>query len=150
MLRRAAAALLFAVGLVALCGPAHGETRTPAHTEDTSHDRTQPPPAPGAHRLVRLGPQALVFEDDRGNISMVDEPGEGITKGQAIGTIAGAVGGGVAGVILAEPRGIAFGAVYGAGEPAGEDETPASLTEQRRLSNQKAPTPPPRGAAPTR
>jgi hypothetical protein len=35
--------------------------------------RTLPLPAPGTHRLIRVGPQALIREDDRGRLSMVDE-----------------------------------------------------------------------------
>jgi hypothetical protein len=31
-------------------------------------------PAAHAERLIRIGPQALVVEDDRGNVTMAEEP----------------------------------------------------------------------------
>ena len=36
--------------------------------------QTEPLPPPGTHRLIRIGPQALVSEDDHGRYTMVDEP----------------------------------------------------------------------------
>jgi hypothetical protein len=53
-----------------LSSPARGEgTTVPAQT----HSQRAPLPRPGTYRLIRIGPQALVKEDDRGRITMVDE-----------------------------------------------------------------------------
>jgi hypothetical protein len=80
--------------------------------------RAEETAAPAAqHHLVRIGPQALVFEDARGNVSMVDEVQPDLTRGQAIGITLGAFGGGTAAVIINEPRAIAIGAAYSAEQP---------------------------------
>jgi hypothetical protein len=39
----------------------------------TTNSKLLPLPAPGTHRLIRIGPQALVMEDDHGQVTMVDE-----------------------------------------------------------------------------
>jgi hypothetical protein len=111
---------VFTLGLtVALAGPVRAQ------------DRTEPPPPPGKDRLIQLGPEAVVLEDDHGNIRMVDEPAHKLGNGQAAGAAFGAVGGGVAGIILMEPRAIAAGTIYGAGEPL-EDTRPARSPEVPR------------------
>ena len=104
---------------LAFVGPARAE------------DRTEPPPPPGTERLIRLGPEAVVLEDDQGNISMVDERVRGLGNARAAGAAAGALVGGVAGIILLEPRAIAAGTIYGAGEPL-EDTRPSPPTEYPR------------------
>ena len=71
----------------------------------------------GTHHLVRIGPQALVFEDERGNVSMVDEVQPELTRGQAVGIALGAFGGGTAAVIMNEPRAMPIGAAYSADQP---------------------------------
>ena len=115
---RMRALAVFAFGL-SLAGPARAQ------------DRTEPPPPPGTDRLIQLGPEAVVLEDDRGNIRMVDEPEHKLGNGKAAGAAFGAVGGGIAGIILMEPRAIAAGTIYGAGEPL-EDTRPARSPEYPR------------------
>ncbi len=90
-------------------------------------DRTRPPPADGEHRLVRLGPQALVYEDDRGNVSMVDEPTPEPSRGQLIGAAIGGMGGGLAGAMLYSGQDYVRISVYGSGKPL--EDGPASLDE---------------------
>jgi hypothetical protein len=36
--------------------------------------QAEPRPPPGQARLIRIGPQALVSEDARGHVTMVEEP----------------------------------------------------------------------------
>src|SRR3954466_14637098 len=68
---RAVAAVGLAVTLNA-AAPVHAEVvAAPART----NGQTVPLPAPGTRRLIRIGPQALVVEDDHGRVKMVDEPG---------------------------------------------------------------------------
>jgi hypothetical protein len=69
------------------------------------------------HHLVRIGPQALVFEDERGNVSMVDEVQPTLSRGQAVGIALGAFGGGAATIIMNEPRALPIGAAYAAEQP---------------------------------
>jgi hypothetical protein len=54
-------------------------------------------PPPGTCRLVRIGPQALVTEDDRGRFSMVDEPETEPRRGRVAGLVIGIL---TAGVVL--------------------------------------------------
>jgi hypothetical protein len=59
-------------------------TTSAAHADDVEFQglaeqtsgHVLPLPPRGAHRLIRIGPQALVQEDDRGRFTMVDEPPE--------------------------------------------------------------------------
>jgi hypothetical protein len=51
---------------------------SPARGDDTTvsaqtHGQRAPLPRPGTYRLIRIGPQALVKEDDHGKVTMVDE-----------------------------------------------------------------------------
>jgi hypothetical protein len=108
-----------ALGLTLAFGGVAQAQGTEAH-----HDRTVPVPSAGTSRVIRLGPQAMVREDDRGNIQMVDEEQPKLTEARAAGAALGSVAGGVAGVILLEPRAIAAGSIYGAGEPL-EDVRPS-------------------------
>jgi hypothetical protein len=67
--KRAIAAVCMGV-LLGAFAPARAETFGPAQPPAS---RTLPLPAPGTQRLIRVGPQALIREDDRGRLSMVDE-----------------------------------------------------------------------------
>jgi hypothetical protein len=77
----------------------------------------RPPPADGEHRLVRLGPQALVFEDNHGNVSMVDEPTPEPSRGQLLGAALGGMSGGLAGAMLYSGQDYVRISVYGSGKP---------------------------------
>ena len=63
---------IVAASCVALTGP----VVRPASAEPPAirADGTEPPPPPGTSRLISIGPQALVREDDHGNLTMVDDP----------------------------------------------------------------------------
>jgi hypothetical protein len=63
---RAAAGAMLA--LTASSGPVHA-------TEDE-------PPPPGAERLIHIGPQATVIEDEHGNLTMAEEPPPEPTAGE--------------------------------------------------------------------
>jgi hypothetical protein len=54
--------------------------------------QTRPLPAPGTHRLIRIGPQALVIEDDHGRVSMVEEPGPKARRGRGLAAVPAAFG----------------------------------------------------------
>lgn len=64
---RAAAGTVLALTLV---------SGTPAHAAEA-----EPPPPPGTERLIHIGPQATVIEDEHGNFSMADEPAPEPTVG---------------------------------------------------------------------
>jgi hypothetical protein len=53
-----------------------------AVTEQTS--QALPLPPPGTSRLIRIGPQALIREDDRGRLTMADEPAPKPSRGQRL------------------------------------------------------------------
>ena len=77
-----------AVGVVALLLAL--QVPLPAHAHDDctgpvqAAEQVQPLPPPGTCRLIRIGPQALVSEDDRGRFMMVDEPEEKPRRGQRV------------------------------------------------------------------
>ena len=58
-------------------------------------DETEPWPSPGTHRLIRIGPEALVSEDDHGRLSMVEEPPPEKTKIDVVTIVLGAMTAGV-------------------------------------------------------
>lgn len=55
---------------LATAGPARADVPGPP---GPTNSKLLPLPAPGTHRLIRIGPQALVSEDDRGQVTFVDE-----------------------------------------------------------------------------
>jgi hypothetical protein len=60
--------------MLVLRGSAPARADVPAQDEPVqTNGKALPLPAPGTHRLIRIGPQALVMEDDRGQFTMVDE-----------------------------------------------------------------------------
>lgn len=65
---RAAASATLALTLVASSAPAHAT-------------RDEPPP-PGTERVIRIGPQATVIEDEHGNFTMAEEPPPEQTVGE--------------------------------------------------------------------
>jgi hypothetical protein len=67
--KRAAAALCMTLVLGAF-SPARSQSFGPPQPPSS---RVLPIPAPGTHRLIRVGPQALISEDDHGRLTMVDE-----------------------------------------------------------------------------
>jgi hypothetical protein len=84
---------LVAASCMALLGPVVQPAR--AEPQTIGADATEPPPPPGTSRLISIGPQALVSEDDHGNLTMVDEPEPKRTKFQVAGIILGAMTAGV-------------------------------------------------------
>ena len=99
------------LGLLGCCAALAVSPAGVARAEETG------PPA-ATHRLVRIGPQALVSEDEHGNVSMVDEVQPTLSRGQAVGIALGAFGGGAATIIMNEPRAMAIGAAYSAEQPS--------------------------------
>ena len=61
-------------------------------------DETEPLPPPGTSRLIEIGPQALVREDDHGKLTMADEPEPQRSKLGVAGIMLGAM---TAGVVVA-------------------------------------------------
>ncbi len=61
-------------------------------------NETEPPPPPGTFRLISIGPQALVREDDHGHLTMVDDPEPQRSKLKVAGIMLGAM---TAGVVIA-------------------------------------------------
>jgi hypothetical protein len=76
---RAAAAIGLALALHAT-RPA----RADAPTQWQANVASLPPPAPGTQRLVRLGPQVLLVEDDQGRFTMADEGAAEPKRGQSL------------------------------------------------------------------
>jgi hypothetical protein len=50
----------------------------------TTEHALRPLPPPGTERLIRIGPQALVVEDDQGRVTMADEPADEPRGGRAL------------------------------------------------------------------
>jgi hypothetical protein len=91
------------LGLTLLLAP-------PARADD---DRGRDLPPPGTTRLIRLGPQALVSEDEHGNLTMVDEGVPGSSRAQAVGFVFGLLFGGATGELLGGRNDVARGVIYG-------------------------------------
>jgi hypothetical protein len=66
-----------------------------AEQQASRTDETEPPPPPGTSRLISIGPQALVSEDDHGKLTMVDEPEPQRSKLKVVGIMLGAMTAGV-------------------------------------------------------
>lgn len=67
-----------------LAGPARADGPTaPAETSD----QTLPLPPPETYRLIRIGPQELVREDDHGRLTPVEEPPAELGRGQRIAAV---------------------------------------------------------------
>jgi hypothetical protein len=103
-------------------------------------DRTEPPPPSGMYRLIRIGPQALVLEDEHGSVTMVDEPAPRVKRGTALGAFLGLWVGAVAGQYLAgvDDFGevdVLRGAVIGgsAGASAAEDAAPRTRPSHKAV-----------------
>ena len=106
-------------------------------------DRTEPPPPPGMYRLIRIGPQALVLEDEHGAVTMADEApprvkGEavlGVFFGMAVGAVAGEYLNGtddfVRGAVIGAGSDAIRGAVIGGGSGASAGEDAAPLPRPR-------------------
>lgn len=73
---RWACAVVAASMVLTLHAGAPARADVPDDSQETSARvaRTLPLPAPGTDRLIRIGPQALVVQDDRGRVTMADEP----------------------------------------------------------------------------
>jgi hypothetical protein len=81
-----------AAGLVlALRGASPAHADGPSPPAQTS-DRRLPLPPPGTHRLIRIGPQMLVSEDDQGRVTMVDEPTDQPRRGRSLAGVAAVLG----------------------------------------------------------
>ncbi|HSY41555.1 MAG TPA: hypothetical protein VLA79_18580 [Polyangia bacterium] len=93
---------IVAASCVALTGPV--VRAAGAEQPSTRGDETEPAPPPGASRLISIGPQALVREDDHGNLTMVDEPEPQSSKSQVAGIMLGAMTAGVLVVFSATYR----------------------------------------------
>ena len=81
-----------------------------AEPQSIRGDETRPPPPPGTSRLISIGPQALVREDDHGILTMVDEPEPKRSKLQVAGIMLGAM---TAGVVVAVYGDVGPGVVGG-------------------------------------
>jgi hypothetical protein len=92
-------AALFAVVTLRAVGPARADVGVPAQTSG----RALPPPPAGTHRLIRIGPQALVREDEHGRVELVDEASAPPPLGRALTAtvVLGLFGLGLAGGIWA-------------------------------------------------
>jgi hypothetical protein len=94
------------VGIVAAwCLGLAGLVVQPARADEQSArgDETKPPP-PGTSRLIRVGPQALLSEDDQGNLSMAEEPEPPRSRLQVAGIVLGAMTVGVVGAFYGDLR----------------------------------------------
>ena len=90
---------IVAASCVALTGPV--ARAASVEQQSTRGDETEPPPPPGTSRLISIGPQALIREDDHGKLTMVDEPEPQRSKFQVVGIMLGAMTAGV--VIVFSP-----------------------------------------------
>jgi len=91
---RAISAVALALTLLAST-PARADG--PAPPPQTS-SKLLPLPAPGTTRLIRIGPQEAVIEDDQGKVTTVEETAATPTRGQnvaAAATMMGIVTGGL-------------------------------------------------------
>jgi hypothetical protein len=75
--------------------------------------RDQSLPPPGTTRLIRIGPQALVSEDEHGNVTMVDEPAPKAQRGKALVLFLGILTGAVVEDVFYGPSDLVRGAVIG-------------------------------------
>jgi hypothetical protein len=95
--RLAAVVVALVAGRAAAPAVARAEVGVSAQASERS---VSPLPRPGTERLIRIGPQALVREDDRGRLQMDDEtrgPAR-LGRGMAAATeVLGLIGLGVAG-----------------------------------------------------
>jgi hypothetical protein len=64
--------------------PARGDGPT---VSAQTHAQRAPLPRPGTYRLIRIGPQALLKEDDRGRMTMVDELEHKVSRLEAVGVV---------------------------------------------------------------
>jgi hypothetical protein len=89
--RRWTRAIVAAAVAVALrASPARADVSAPP--EETTHVGSLPLPAPGTHRLIRLGPQMLVMQDDQGRFTMADEPTEKPKRGRSLAAVTAVFG----------------------------------------------------------
>jgi hypothetical protein len=82
--------------------------------------RAQEPaaPAPLGHikRVIKLGPEAVVVEDEHGTVTMAPEPPPPKrTDRDVLGPVLSAMVGGIVGSIASGPRYVAIGVAYGGG-----------------------------------
>ena len=113
---------LVAAWCMALLGPVVHPTSAEEQTEEQTvrADATEPPPPPGTSRLISIGPQALVREDDHGKLTMVDEPEPERSKLQVAGIILGAMTAGVV-VVFYGDLGPGVGPTYRTGGGSNND-----------------------------
>lgn len=88
-----------AASCVALRGPV--VRAAGAEPQSARGNETEPLPPPGTSRLISIGPQALVREDDHGHLTMVDDPEPQRSKLQVVGIMLGTMTAGV--VIVFSP-----------------------------------------------
>ena len=100
---------IVAASCVALTSPVVRAGST--EQQSTRGDETEPPPPPGTSRLISIGPQALVREDDHGKLTMVDDTEPQTSKLQVVGIMLGAM---TAGVV------VVFSPVYRTGGSDGD------------------------------
>ena len=84
---------IIAASYLGLTGPVVQPAR--AEPQPIRGAETEPLPPPGTFRLISIGPQALVREDDHGKLTMVDEPEPKRSKSKVAGIILGAMTAGV-------------------------------------------------------
>jgi hypothetical protein len=109
------------VGVISLLlalqvSPAHAQVpdQAPTVTAPNSGEVESPPP-PGTYRLIQIGPQVVVREDDRGRFTMAEEPEEQRTRGQrAMSVLVGVLTVGAALTNARNQRGARFDEYAGA------------------------------------
>jgi hypothetical protein len=97
----------------------------PAHADDCTgpappNEQVESLPPPGTCRLIRIGPEALVSEDDRGRITMVDEPEQQPRRGRGLAAVV--IGILTAGVVVT----LDLNELHSATSPGGLVATPRS------------------------
>ena len=81
----AALGLILALQIGSAGAPARADGSGPP---PPTASKLYPLPAPGTHRLIRIGGQEVVIEDDQGRITPVDEPPPKPTRGQNVAAAA--------------------------------------------------------------
>jgi hypothetical protein len=89
---RSWARVLAIVGLILTLGARSAAGATVVYPRGETADTTaQQLPPPGTHRLVRIGPEAVVAVDDQGRVTMAETPEEP-KLGRGLGAVTKLVG----------------------------------------------------------
>jgi hypothetical protein len=72
------------------------------------------PPPPGTQRLIRIGPVALVCEDEHGNVTMAEDPTPAKKHNfNLLPSLFGALVGGAVGTLYNDPGRVSAGMTFG-------------------------------------